>query len=1159
MADALVAKHPDCCPAPDFPLPDELAAVNLETERLLQHKQSPEKKGFGYFAREKIPQGAVLMVAKPLAMAMDWEEEEEDDGQKLCVDDVRGDEEQREDDENSSEPILNSKIVLRLQQKMQKNPALWTAALSEMFPRTKKDLAELSETSRTCGNKRLQAEIEANLETLKNHPQLKGDVDDIAVRLPLIVRYNALSVETMPELLSHPGPCGHAVLGGVGLYHKPSYFNHSALPNVARYAVGDVMWFVANQDIAPDTEACISYIEHDILCENAQRRNHMLHMDFRCSIGEDGNLDSQDADCEDDDQGPSMPVVDSEVQNELMQMDAFERLDSIQELLMQAQGQAPLSEGKDNSSNSAGDDDDDDGVDDEMEIEGAGWFLCDIQNLLVLQAITLEGLDQAEEASKIWDECVDFAETQLPPLDESSIVMRTQAALCSLHLGGDDFNKTDTASPQVQQAIHHAKKALTLHDKLFGGGVMRFRRRYRQDFALSLREGGAKGTDAAVDFLWPLPPKKAPKRAKATKLSAATLCLLAGMMNLCSFAAAFVPPKTFSDAVVKRDKSFVRASLADSFEECSHQFDGCSVLEVQKLLVEKGNTFERQQEVASELNPPTLQSDFEKVPGCVATVRVKTSLRKKSAENWEVCIEGTADALLSRGLLAVLISAMSSVSKPQDILTVDPYRVADQIGVRSALSPGRNDGVASITQVIQQQIESLLIKAESLGAISSAHVPLFADETTKSGSSAGAESQAVVSPLELSHDHRPSKKGKVALLLSGGVDSSVSLRLLLLEGYDVTAFYLKIWLEDELAHLGQCPWEDDYNICRQVCEQAGVPLETLSLQQEYRDRVISYTIHEAQRGRTPNPDILCNSRIKFGCFYDAIEEREFDFVASGHYARLQRGGTESQSSINEKHVRLLRGPDKVKDQSYFLCALSQSQLQRVLFPIGHLEKCEVRELAESFQLPNRHRADSQGLCFLGKVKFDEFLGAYLGERPGDIIDAANGDLLGRHRGVWFHTVGQRKGIGKVLNPLATSRGPWYVVAKDPENDVVFCSNEYDEEIFASARSQFHVEDIKWISGGATEPLIENRAQRFEMKIRHGPRLVSGELALADATDEEGIVKLDQKDGGLAPGQYVAFYEGEECLGGGVISERHWAAFLLDKKELSARFQRQKTC
>ena len=497
-------------------------------------------------------------------------------------------------------------------------------------------------------------------------------------------------------------------------------------------------------------------------------------------------------------------------------------------------------------------------------------------------------------------------------------------------------------------------------------------------------------------------------------------------------------------------------------------------------------------------------STLDRVPGCMANVNVQTTLTKDHT----IQVDGEADAMVSRGLLAILCQVLSGQS-PEQVLQLPSETITDRLGLRNALSKGRNDGLASMVRVVQGQIQSLLTDE-----------PSSALATAKINSNSG--------------------KPTVAMLLSGGVDSSVALNLLHSQGYSVTAFYLKIWLEDELAHLGQCPWEDDYDMCIQVCNQAGVPLESISLQQEYKETVISYTVAAAQRGRTPNPDIMCNSRVKFGCFYDAIEGRGFDYVASGHYAQLIADDNGAK--------QLLRAPDTVKDQSYFLCALKQEQLQRVLFPIGHLEKHEVRQLAQDYDLPNKNRPDSQGLCFLGKVKFDEFLAAYLGESPGDIIDARTGEKIGRHNGVWYHTVGQRKGIGKVLDPKATAKGPWYVVAKDPEQRIVYASNEYDEEVFAQARSDFFVEDIHWISGSSPVSLLDGPV-RLDMKIRHGPRIVSGSLRLM----EDGVanVKLDQKDGGLAPGQYVVFYEpgGIECHGGAVISERHWARFLFDKGEL----------
>jgi tRNA-specific 2-thiouridylase len=231
----------------------------------------------------------------------------------------------------------------------------------------------------------------------------------------------------------------------------------------------------------------------------------------------------------------------------------------------------------------------------------------------------------------------------------------------------------------------------------------------------------------------------------------------------------------------------------------------------------------------------------------------------------------------------------------------------------------------------------------------------------------------------------------------------------------------------------------------------------------------------------------------------------------------------------------------VKDQSYFLAALTQAQLKRVIFPIGQFEKSRVRELAQEFDLPNKNRPDSQGLCFLGKVKFDQFLAEYLGTEPGDIIDAETQEIIGRHRGIWYHTVGQRKGIGKVLDPLATSRGPWYVVAKDTSKRLIIASNQYDEAKFESTRKEFSVEDIQWITN--SPPSGMHSGVRLTMKIRHGPTIVDGHLSVDVDNVELGKIILDKKDGGLAPGQFVVFYSGTECLGSAVISEKHWLTFL----------------
>jgi tRNA-5-taurinomethyluridine 2-sulfurtransferase len=526
-----------------------------------------------------------------------------------------------------------------------------------------------------------------------------------------------------------------------------------------------------------------------------------------------------------------------------------------------------------------------------------------------------------------------------------------------------------------------------------------------------------------------------------------------------------------------------------------------TVESIQQMVVQRGVSWEQ-----------VYSPNMTRVPGCVANVNILAVIM----EDTGVVLQGNADAIFSRGLLSLLKDFLGGKTVNQ-IKQLDSQTIADQLGVRSALSKGRNDGLANMVKIIQEQLS---------GRHQSGRPQLSQtkDDTTNFSS----------------------KNSTVALLLSGGVDSSVALRLLLQQGFQVVPFYLKIWLEDELAHLGTCPWEEDVETCLQVCEQAGVELQIVSLQDEYHRRVMQHTLNEASLGRTPNPDILCNSRVKFGCFLEYLEslpDQSFDYIASGHYAQIQRTA-DDQGETSQVPVKLFRAPDPVKDQSYFLCALSQNQLQRLLFPIGHLEKSQVRELAEEFELPNRHRPDSQGLCFLGKVKFRDFMQSHLGESPGNIVDAFTGEVIGTHHGVWYHTVGQRKGIGPYLKPQATAFGPWYVVAKDPTKNVVYASNRYDEDVFDEARSEFAVENVHWISGEApAHSLKDDGIYRLCMKIRHGPKLASGTLKM-QLDREEGTVRLDKKDGGLAPGQYVVFYTDQaECLGGGIISERHWAKFL----------------
>lgn len=346
---------------------------------------------------------------------------------------------------------------------------------------------------------------------------------------------------------------------------------------------------------------------------------------------------------------------------------------------------------------------------------------------------------------------------------------------------------------------------------------------------------------------------------------------------------------------------------------------------------------------------------------------------------------------------------------------------------------------------------------------------------------------------------------KVAVLLSGGVDSSVALGLLREQGHDLTAFYLKVWLEDELSHLGTCPWEDDLGFAREVAGRFDVPLEVLSLQRPYWDRVVRYAIDELRAGRTPSPDVLCNQHIKFGAFLDEIDV-SFEAVASGHYARVGR---------RDGLVVLRRGVDPVKDQTYFLSLLSRGQLERALFPIGDWTKLEVRAKAAQLDLPNKGRRDSQGICFLGKIKYGEFVRHHLGEREGDIVDSGTGRVLGRHQGYWFHTIGQRQG-------LRLSHGPWFVAAKDVERNVVYVTHA--DRALETSRDSFAVEAIHWISG----PPV---GRDVEVRVRHGRAL---HRAWLDHEGDRGEVRLQERERGIAPGQFAVFYQGEVCFGGAAI-------------------------
>ena len=351
---------------------------------------------------------------------------------------------------------------------------------------------------------------------------------------------------------------------------------------------------------------------------------------------------------------------------------------------------------------------------------------------------------------------------------------------------------------------------------------------------------------------------------------------------------------------------------------------------------------------------------------------------------------------------------------------------------------------------------------------------------------------------------------RVAALTSGGVDSSVALARLVQAGHEVHAFYLKVWLEDELEHLGECPWEDDLRYARAVAGQFGVPLTVIPLQRAYREGVVAYLLEELERGGTPSPDLFCNSRIKFGAFADWVDAEipggRFERLATGHYARR----VETADGIE-----LHRAPDPVKDQTYFLSRISLGQLERSLFPVGDLHKTEVRKLAAQLRLAPQDRRDSQGICFLGGVRYRDFVTAHLGSREGPVVDEASGDEIGAHRGHWLFTIGQRRGLG-------LSGGPWFVAGKDPATNRVIVRRGAGRPV-----SRFRLGELHWI-GASAPPGVE----RLLVRVRHGPEIAPARVSW-DATGA-GEVVLDQPDEGIAPGQFAVLYRGARCLGSGRI-------------------------
>jgi tRNA-specific 2-thiouridylase len=352
---------------------------------------------------------------------------------------------------------------------------------------------------------------------------------------------------------------------------------------------------------------------------------------------------------------------------------------------------------------------------------------------------------------------------------------------------------------------------------------------------------------------------------------------------------------------------------------------------------------------------------------------------------------------------------------------------------------------------------------------------------------------------------------QIAALVSGGVDSSVMLHLLKEQGHEPVIFYILIGMKDKEGFL-DCPSEEDIEITTWLAKKYGLRMEVVTLQEEYWDSVVAYTIDSVKKGLTPNPDVMCNRMIKFGSFNEKYG-RDFDLITTGHYA----------STLEKEGVKYLAtAKDKFKDQTDFLAQITYDQLKKLDFPIGNLHKAEVRKIANQVNLPSAGRKDSQGICFLGKVNYNDFIRRYVGEKDGRIVELETGKVLGTHKGYWFHTIGQRKGLG-------LSQGPWFVVKKDTDENIVYVSNGYDP--LTQYRDTIKLSGFNFISGNPWADLSQPADITF--KIRHTPEFNKGKLLFVNG---KPVIESEVPVSGVAAGQFGVIYDqaSEICYGSGEI-------------------------
>ena len=366
------------------------------------------------------------------------------------------------------------------------------------------------------------------------------------------------------------------------------------------------------------------------------------------------------------------------------------------------------------------------------------------------------------------------------------------------------------------------------------------------------------------------------------------------------------------------------------------------------------------------------------------------------------------------------------------------------------------------------------------------------------------------------------KDKRIAVLLSGGVDSSVVVYEFARMGLHPDCFYIKIGPEEEEEW--DCSSEEDLEMAMAVAHRYGCRLQVVDCHREYWDRVTRYTMEKVRTGFTPNPDVMCNRLIKFGAFHEKAGH-DYDLIATGHYA---------QTEWIDGRKWLTTSPDPVKDQTDFLAQIYDWQLQKALFPIGHYLKEEVREIAEREHLVNARRKDSQGICFLGKINYNDYIRRYLGENPGDVIELDTGKKIGRHKGLWFHTIGQRKGMG-------FGGGPWFVVKKDMEKNILYVAHGYDPQ--EAYRQEFAVRDFHFLTApfdGGREEKDGRMSFRVTFKIRHTAEYLPATITTGSTQTEEGAVfsiRADAPIHGVAPGQFCVVYDEHHhrCFGSGEIT------------------------